>query len=551
MDSRACARSAPSSSPRDSYRLVVALVALIGLVVGLLSPVAAGASAGNGDRRRDRAPLEVDVEGGTIRGARHDGYRTFEGVPFSAPPLGDLRFRPPQPVEPWDGVRDATAPASPCAQREAGLAGESTASIDEDCLYLNVTTPAGDSARRSGLPVMVWIHGGSFRIGAGSIYDGSQLAVDGDVVVVTINYRLGPLGFLAHSDLGTESDWGSGNLGLADMQAALRWVQDNIRAFGGNPRQVTIFGESAGGVAVCNNLVAPGSAQLFRRAISQSASCTLANGTVEAGEAAGAAFAGQVGCGTATDVPACLRQVGVETLLDAWPGGGPVTGGQSLPLQPAEAFATGQAHRVDLMHGNTLDEQRFFVPLLFPGVLDLTPEGYVASITGTFGSLAPAVLERYPVDAYPSPVIALSTVYSDNGNALATCQHVEAYQAVEAQRGVDVYAYQFRDRTAPPLLDLPGFDEGAEHGTELSYLFPLVLGEELTAEQQVLSDAMVQYWTSFAATGRPSGRHLPRWRTFQAGGEAMGLDIASQGGVGMIDVAAEANCEFWADLLGQ
>jgi para-nitrobenzyl esterase len=314
---------------------------------------------------------------------------------------------------------------------------------------------------------------------------------------------------------------------------------------------VTIFGESAGGVAVCNNLVAPGSARLFRRAIAQSASCTTENLTVEAGEAGGVAFAQQVGCGAASDVPACLRGVDVQALLDAWPGGGLVTGGQALPLQPAEAFATGQAHRVDLMHGNTLDEQRFFVPLLIPGVLGLTPEGYEASITGTFGPLAPAVLERYPVDAYESPVIALSTVYSHNGNALATCQHVDAYQAVEAQRGVEVYAYQFRDRTAAPLLDLPGFDEGAEHGTELPALFPGVLNDVPTAEQRVLSDAMVRYWTSFAANGRPSGRHLPRWRPFHAGGDAMGLDIASGGGIGMLDVAAESNCDFWAALLGQ
>ncbi|HEV2783772.1 MAG TPA: carboxylesterase family protein, partial [Actinophytocola sp.] len=228
---------------------------------------------------------------GPVRGVVAGDYRLFQGIPFAAPPVGELRWRPPQPPAPWRDPLDATAPRGACAQ--PGSFGRPE-TFNEDCLYLNVTTP-----RRAGhrLPVMVWIHGGSYTTGSGAIYDARKLAVEGGVVVVTINYRLGPLGFLALPALtGEQPGIQSGNYGIEDQQAALRWVRRNAAAFGGDPGNVTIFGESAGSGSVCAHLVSPTAAGLFHRAIGQSYSCAWPVATGAAAESAGTAFAGRVGC---------------------------------------------------------------------------------------------------------------------------------------------------------------------------------------------------------------------------------------------------------------
>ncbi|PJJ57777.1 para-nitrobenzyl esterase [Mumia flava] len=537
-----------------SRRVLGPLIAALGagaLAAGVLAaPVAAapghdGPGRGAHDRHdgggRHHDATVVRVTGGTVRGTDAGAYRTFEGIPFAAPPVGDLRFAPPQRVERWSGTLDATAPRSQCAQITTGTGNPTT--YDEDCLYLNVTTPAGASSRRAGLPVMVWIHGGSFLTGTGGSYDASKLATQGDAVVVTVNYRLGPLGFLAHPDLTGERRSGSGVAGLLDQQAALRWVQRNIRTFGGNPRNVTIFGESAGGASVCANLASPDARPLFRRAIAQSYSCASDLITLPQAETVGAGVAGEVGCAEAVDVASCLRDVDVATLLDAWPGGVPAVGGTALPVQPGRALEEGVARRIDLMHGNTLDENRLFIPLEYG--TSLTAAQYVGVVGAVFGDAAPAVLGLYPSEAYPSPTIALSTIFSDYGSALSTCTHVDAYEAASASRG-RVYAYQFQDRTADPLIPLLGDQNGAAHATELPYLFPGLFGDGLTPEQETLSDAMVAYWTSFAATGRPRAAGLPRWPRYSGHGDVLALDLAATGGVRTEDVAAAAHCGFWS-----
>ncbi|NVI88625.1 carboxylesterase family protein [Actinomadura sp. BRA 177] len=223
----------------------------------------AGAAPAVAQARPSHAPAVVRTDLGPVRGQAHPGYRIFQGIPYAAPPTGNLRWRPPQPARPWHGMYDATSPRSQCAQLAPPYGGETT--YGEDCLYLNVTTPA--RARR--LPVMVWVHGGSNTTGSGSAYNAAKLAVDGDVVVVTINYRLGPLGWLAHPGLETGADrrYQAGNYGLLDQQAALRWVQRNARTFGGDPRNVTLFGESAGAADSCANLVSPSAAGLFHKVI--------------------------------------------------------------------------------------------------------------------------------------------------------------------------------------------------------------------------------------------------------------------------------------------
>lgn len=525
---------------------VLAPVVAVALAVAAAAALAAvGPAPSSAEPPRNGGAPVVRLHDGAVRGTQEDGYRTFEGIPFAAPPVDELRFRPPRPVRPWRGTLDATAPRSQCAQLSNGTGNATT--VDEDCLYLNVTTPARRRSLLGGRPVMVWIHGGSFLTGTGGNYDAARLATRGDVVVVTVNYRLGPLGFLAQEDLSAEDPrFRSGSYALLDQQAALRWVQRNIRAFGGDPRRVTIFGESAGASSVCANVVSPTARGLFDRAIAQSYSCTTDVATLPEAEGVGAEVAEAVGCADADVVPACLRQVDTSALLDAWPGGRMVAGGAALPRQARDAFATGGANRVDLVHGNTLDENRLFVPLDYGTAL--TSEQYVAAVTRAFGPDAPAVLDRYPVSAYASPIIALSTVFSDANSPLSTCAHVDAYDVTDRVRGTRVYAYQFQDRTADPLIPLLGDQSGAAHATELPFLFPGLFGDGLSAEQEVLSEAMVDYWTNFATYGVPFGRGLPRWPEYRSPRDVLTFDIDSAGGIDREDVAAAANCDFWASL---
>ncbi|MGY1781083.1 carboxylesterase/lipase family protein [Geodermatophilus sp. SYSU D01036] len=543
--------------PRSLGRSVLALATGAALVTGAVvtaGPAAAVPGNGNGGGVGNAAPTLVQTDEGKLRGTRLDGYRTFEGIRYAEAPVGDLRFRPPVPVAPFRGIADATAPHEPCAQLANGTTNAFQTS-NEDCLFLNVTTPAGLDAARSDLPVMVWIHGGSWVYGNGANYDAAKLAVEGDAVVVTINYRLGPMGFMAQRDLSAANGpVGSGSAGLLDQQEALRWVQRNIDAFGGDPDNVTVFGESAGASSVCAQLASPTAAGLFDKAIAQSYSCTTPYDTLDTEEATGQGVATAVGCAGAADVAACLRAVPAEALLRAWPGGSFVVGGSSLPEQPGAAIAAGRWNRVPVVHGNLQDENTLFTPLSLPeaqrqALLSADPAVYTATLQQRFGTRAAAVAERYPLAEHGSTLRVLAAVASDVGSALSTCTHVGAYDLLRGQQPA-VFAYSFRDQDAPALLDFPydpaRYDEGAQHAGELPYLFPGLFGGPLTAEQQALSTTMVRYWTNFAATGDPNGRGVPAWNAYRTPADVQGLDVAAQGGVGPVDVAADANCAFWA-----
>ncbi len=552
----------PLSVPRRLRRSALAVLTGVALTAGVVATAApAGANPHSGGGSRDRAPLVVQTDRGAVQGAQPGDYRLFQGIPFAAAPVGDLRFRPPQPAPGWTGTRDATQPGSPCPQ--SGSATNPTTSTTEDCLFLNVTTPAGlDAKKKDDLPVMVWIHGGSWRTGSGDRYDASKLALEGDAVVVTINYRLGPFGFLAQDDLsGAIGDAASGSAGLLDQQAALRWVESNIEAFGGDRDNVTIFGESAGASSVCAQLASPTARGLFDKAIAQSYSCTTEYATLEEAETVGAGVATAVGCpGDGAAVVDCLENAPVQSLLDAWPAGGGsfVVGGSSLPIQPADAIRSGNWNRVPVVHGNLQDENTLFTPLGIPAAdlpRYLAPANYDAILAERFGARAGEVAALYPLAEHGSPLRVLAAIASDNGGALSTCAHVDAYEALEqGSRRDRVYAYQFRDQTADPLLDFsrPPFsfpaglyDEGAQHAAELPYLFPGLFGDGLTAEQEQLSTTMVRYWTNFAASGNPNGRGVPAWHRYSDPSDVQGLDIASAGGVGPVDVTADANCAFW------
>ncbi|MEN3359522.1 MAG: para-nitrobenzyl esterase [Mycobacteriales bacterium] len=496
----------------------------------------------------------VLTDHGAVRGTVGPDTRLFQGIPYAAPPVGALRWRAPQPAGAWPGVRDATRPASPCPQTPLAVlpgASNRTGSTNEDCLYLNVWTPPGAGAR--GLPVFVWLHGGSNIYGAGTDYDATGFVRRG-VVVVTINYRLGALGFLAHPSLSAEAaDQTSGDYGLADQQAALRWVRRNIRAFGGDPRRVALGGESAGATDTCAHLASPTAAGLFVRAVMESGSCVSGGSssppTLAAASTAGQAFAAAAGCpGTAT--AACLRALPVPALLAAEgaSGWGPTLGPAVLPISPAAAWATGRAHQVPVLNGSNHDEYRFFTSVLIDFVSGpLTAASYAARIQAEFAGIAAQVLAEYPATAYPTPNIAYATVRTDQ---LFSCR-ARADDLLYGNHE-PVYAYEFNDPAAPPFITDPALPQAAFHAAELAYLFG---GASLTPAQQRLAGAMSGYWSRFIATGNPNGPRLPAWpRYVPAGAPGGPVDRIQQlaptaiGPIGTF--AADHRCQFWQRVTG-
>ncbi|MFD8495682.1 carboxylesterase/lipase family protein [Amycolatopsis sp. NPDC059657] len=473
----------------------------------------------------------VRTEAGAVRGTVTDGHRTFEGIPFAAPPVGELRWKAPQPARPWTGVRDATKPGARCAQAPSVI---SAGSESEDCLYLNVTTPAKPSYRPR--PVMVWVHGGGFTSGAGSDYDVRKLATGGDAIVVTVNYRLGAFGFLGYPGLAD-----SGVFGIEDQQAALRWVKRNAAAFGGDAHNVTLFGESAGGFSVCSHLASPLSAGLFDRAIIQSGPCTLTwpDGgffpgvpagspftTLSDAEKQGAATGASLGC---ADL-ACLRGLPVKSLLPL-PINSPVYGTKVLPLSPAQALREGRFNRVPTIAGTTRDEARLFVAL-FPDQ-PMTEQRYQDLLSAAFGAKAPQVAAKYPTSAHGSPAMAFADAMTDR---VWSCPQAETDRLLSAR--TRTFAYEFADRDAPALLPFPpDIKPGAAHGSELPYLSDIVGADfKLTPEQQRLSAQMIGYWTRFARVGDPG----PRWHA--------GVLSLAPGAIQPVDLAAEHNCAFWAGI---
>ena len=530
------------------------------LTAALLASSAAAcggaAQAATNSRGTPETPADavVSTDAGAVRGTLTPQARLFQGIPYAAPPTGRLRWASPQRAASWRGIRDATKPGNRCAQA-GGLIDE--ASTTEDCLYLNVTTPRDSGAHK--LPVMVWIHGNGFINGAGSLYDAQQLANSGQVVVVSPNYRLGIFGFLAHPAL----DHGgarqlSGNFGLEDQQAALRWVRRNAAAFGGDPGNVTIFGESAGGTSVCSHLVAPGSAGLFQKAILQSAQCTGRKWSPgpptwfplprSEREQHGLEVAAEIGCADPAAAAACLRDKLPEELTkwsDDGVGSGPTVGGGVLPLSPDRAFATGRFNHVPIIQGTTRDEHRLFTAAIETATDQVTtPASYREEVHTLFGqSDAERVLARYPVEQFHSAGEALSAVVTDWAWG---CPVLDRDRAIAAQ--TLLYAYEFADETAPwfTTLPKPNFPTGAYHGAELQYLFA---DEQLpgpsTPGQKELSATMMSYWTQFARTGNPNGPGQPRWQPFQNKDHVQSLAPAR---ITSADLAQEHQCAFWASI---
>jgi para-nitrobenzyl esterase len=471
--------------------------------------------------------LEVAVTGGSIQGsALERGGAVFKGVPFAQPPVESLRWREPQPVKPWTGVRAATTFGAPCAQNSGG--GRMLEGSSEDCLFLNVWTSEWPPSSRK--PVMVWIHGGGNYAGtAGSPnFDGEKLARHG-VVLVSANYRLTAFGFFAHPELTRESaHHASGNYGLMDQIAALRWVKENIARFGGDPSNVTIFGQSAGAVDATVLMTSPLAAGLFHKVIAESGTVTrnpdagtlamtalgsvmsVKRGEVTYSDAAALVEAEKNGeelahvlQAPATDSLHYLRTLPAADILkitaapqkSIGPANGIAVDGWVLPRAPAEVFATGGEHRVPLLAGNNSRERS-------PRT---TEEELTRAIEAMYGPLAPRALALY---RKPEP----DPLYGDAAaqwvvDTMYRCPVVAELQW-HVSAGNAAWEYQF-DRAAPGREAL-----GATHGAEVAYVFGM-LDSKYSDADRGMSEVIQRYWTNFAKTGNPNGGGLPKWRGFR------------------------------------
>jgi para-nitrobenzyl esterase len=477
---------------------------------------------------------------GAVRGQVLGDTRVFQGIPYAAPPVGRLRWRDPRPPARWPGVRDATRPGPVCAQLPGEVPGGSTS---EDCLYLNVTAPAAAGHR----PVVVWVHGGGFFMGAGSNYDARRLAERGDVVVVTINYRLGVFGFFGMPGLE-----GSGTFGLADQQAALRWVRANIGAFGGDPHNVTIAGQSAGAMSVCAQLTSPSAAGLFDKAVLQSGSCAteyLDNFEYRGEQAAtifqplsgvaehGEEVAASLGC---ADV-ACLRGLSVTDLMPVHQAFvQPAYGTPALPRFPADAVRDGRFHRVPVLSGTTHDEARPWIAAYDDGV-PMGEETFTAVMAETFGADADAVRAEYPTDAYGSAALTWSAIVTDR---MWACPQYETSRDLSTR--TLVHQYEFADPAPPPLSPAPpAMPLGAQHASDLWSFFDLGgHPPRFTPAQQRLSDQMIGYWAAFAATGDPGRAAGPDWPRFTR--HRPHVQSLAPDDITGTDLATDHHCGFWA-----
>ncbi|MFJ8011754.1 carboxylesterase/lipase family protein [Streptomyces sp. NPDC096339] len=478
----------------------------------------------------------VATTGGTVRGTTDsNGLRAFQGIPYAAPPVGDLRWASPRPAAPWTGVREATAPGSACAQ-PAGLP-IGVPSEAEDCLYLNVTTPAKQNGKR---PVIVWIHGGSLMFGSGDLYGPERLAAEG-AVVVSVNYRLGVMGFLSHPALGT-----SGGLGLEDQQAALRWVRANAGAFGGDPGNVTIMGQSGGGYSVCGHLASPKSAGLFHRAIVQSAPCaTGGSRTRQEAEVEAETTVKNLGvlgvCDGHQDAESCLRHADPAALLKAYGTENeprPIAGTDLMPLAPAEALRTGKFNRVPVLVGVNHDEERGRI--LGEELRDgpIRPEAYEAEVREKFPTEADAVLARYPLNRFGSAGEALAAALTDRDWSVPTLDTARLLA-----RWTPTRMYEFSERETFTWAGNPelGFEPRASHMSELPYLFDLKLPlyEKMTEEQRHLGKRMTDTWVDFAESGKTN------WPGFRDGGYVQSL---ASGPWSRAEFAKDHDYAFWKNL---
>jgi para-nitrobenzyl esterase len=470
------------------YALVVVAIHLVGIAVA----------------------QQVLTESGTISGTRESGLSVYKGIPFAAPPLGDLRWRAPMPAAHWTGTRKADAFAPACMQVGVSMPGETPPAVSEDCLYLNIWTPAKNDKQH--VPVIVWIYGGGYMNGSASmpLYWGDRLAQKG-AVVVTIAYRLGPLGYLAHPELTRESPHrSSGNYGLMDQIAALEWIQKNIAGFGGDPKNVTIAGQSAGAMAVSMLMASPRAKDLFQRAIGESGGLfepiqlapkyLLANA-----EHDGEKYAASVGAGSLKE----LRDLPAASLLKGSAGdvSHPVIEPYVLPVLPYEAFTKGQQNDVPLLLGSNAEEARSLTD-----ATHVKASTFDSDLEHSFGQLPPQIAAAYPHATDEQARQARLDLERD----LRFGWDMWAWARLQAGTGQShVYYYSFRQQ--PPFPAGSVYEGwGASHFSELWYVFDHLDQEPWRwsiADRKVAGE-ISSYWVNFARSGNPNGEGLPVWPTF-------------------------------------
>lgn len=534
----------------------ITVAAAVALAVTLASPFARATTTPSAPTSCT-AGTTVSTASGPVCGFVSNGLTEWLGIPYAKPPVGALRWQPPQTPTPWTTPLQALHYPDACPQSGTKPGqGSTPVPQSENCLYVNVIAPSHPSSTH--LHVLVWIHGGGFQGGATVLYPGDHLASTGNVVFVSVQYRLGVLGFLSVPQFGAHA----GDYGLMDQQAALQWVKSNISAFGGNPKSVTIFGESAGGSSVCDQLTSPTAADLFERAISESGfynsitgantewqpqDCKATLATESQAHAAGTAFAQTVGCTNPAEEASCLRSVPVSTLLanSGGPTGGtnsPIVNGTTLTMSPRTAFTSGQFNRVPTIMGTLRDENLIDSPT--------TVTAFHQDVRAQYGALTPLVLSRYPLKRYDSPYIDFRTIVADSDTV---CPSLRAERAIS--KWTRVYGYEIYDTDAPATGTTPeSLPEGAFHGGEIQLLFPGFRGSPaLDANQQALSDQMSAEWTAFARTGNPTTAGTPAWPALTgSGGSDMVLQPAGDSQLSTISqLRAAHHCTMWDSLARQ
>jgi para-nitrobenzyl esterase len=455
----------------------------------------------------------VKVEGGLLQGTVADGLRVYRGIPFAAPPIGDLRWRPPQPASKWDGVRPADQFGRACIQTNAAI--EDLPTPSEDCLYLNVWTPAKRAGEK--VPVLVWIHGGGFVAGtpAEKLYHGEWLAKKG-VVFVSISYRLGLFGFLAHSELSAESPHHvSGNYGLLDIIAGLQWVEKNISAFGGDPQKVTLQGESAGAAAVSILCASPLTKGLFRAAIAESgATFGPVRADASFGEAEPLASAEKKAAEWLSSISvsnvAELRKIPAEKLQTMIPHqfgwALPNVDGWVIAGDQYKLYESGKHNDVPVLMGYNSDEG-----LLFGN--PKSHEAYVQSVRERYQQFADKILAAYPGGATPAEQRSERDLIRDS----AFGWNAWVWAQLQTKTGKSkVFLYYFDEKAEIPAGS-EGAGYGARHASELPYVFRQLTEHGRpapTPQDEALSDMMRTYWTNFAKTGDPNGTSLPNWPAY-------------------------------------
>ena len=552
-------------SSRVALRLLAVFAMATGAQVMAATPAPVASAVSTPVASVSDPPL-VQTQQGPVQGVIRHGVLEFRGIPFGSDVSGENRWTLARPAPVREGVLYANSFQPPCAQ--AGRYGITEASNNENCLHLNISRPfmPGVPLEAQKRPVLVWIHGGSFVGGSASLYRLDRLAREADAVVVSVNYRLGVLGFMPHPDFEPRHN---GGYALEDQRLAMRWVKENIEAFGGDVSNITLAGESAGGSSVCMHLLTPEHTEgLFHKAIIQSAACSFGLREVTSREAFGQQVGEAAGCADSSTRLQCMKQVDVQDLIaaaDKVAGSdlmamAPVYGNETVPRQSLDSLESGRFVRVPVLYGGTRDELRLWVGYAVQAGEQINAGNYLAKLREVYGDNAERVKKAYPAGHFQSAAAALGSVMSDfrPDNGINHCQYVDT--AALLSRQVPVYFSEFADRNAPvlgvsmPASPVPDFELGAVHSAELNYFFPYFSNNsrldapDLPPASEALSQQLVATWASFIRTGIPGAPGLPAWEPFN--NQRQGLRFAP-GAIQPLSPAAEYQCDFWQSLYPQ